>query len=213
MSRTTFEQALSMEAPRPTTSVPPTKLGKQPLPPLAGTPLQESNLLHNFLTLCTDFALIYSIFYLSLLWCETEKATSMALFVCAPRGKLTETFIMLLCIEHFLTNQINQLWSSLGGTIIINSRMCTHAHTHTHTCTTHMCTPTHIHHTHVCTHTHRYLWRTRSTDEINFCQNKYYGDTHAMYIIMTFNPCTMTLYSYANKDQYYSTSIINRWGI
>ena len=24
-----------------------------------------------------------------------------------PQGKLTETFIMLLCIEHFLTNQIN----------------------------------------------------------------------------------------------------------
>ena len=77
------------------------KIGRAPLPPLADTPLQETKLLHNFLTLRTDFALIYSLFYLSLLLWETEKATSMALFACAPQGKLTETFIMLLCIEHF----------------------------------------------------------------------------------------------------------------
>ena len=67
MPRTTYEQALSMEAPQPTTSAPPTKLGEQPLPPLADTPIQETKLLHNFLTLRTDFALIYSLFYLSLL--------------------------------------------------------------------------------------------------------------------------------------------------
>ena len=53
-----------MEAPRPSTSAPPTKFGEQPLPPLADTPLQETKLLHNFLTLRTDFALIYSLFYL-----------------------------------------------------------------------------------------------------------------------------------------------------
>ena len=46
-----YEQALSMEAPRPTTLAPPTQLGGQ----------------HNFPTLRTEFALIYSIFYLSLL--------------------------------------------------------------------------------------------------------------------------------------------------
>ena len=55
------------EAPRPTTSAPPTKLGEQPLPPLTDTPIQETKLLHNFLTLRKDFALIYSLFYLSLL--------------------------------------------------------------------------------------------------------------------------------------------------
>ena len=99
--RTTYDQALSMKAPRPPPSAPHTKFGKQPLSPLADTPIQETKLLHNFLTLCTDFALIHSLFYLSLLWWETEKATSMALFVCAPQGKLTETFIMLLYNEHF----------------------------------------------------------------------------------------------------------------
>ena len=44
-----YEQVLSMEAPRPTTSAPPTQLGEQPLPPLTDTPLQETKLLHNFL--------------------------------------------------------------------------------------------------------------------------------------------------------------------
>ena len=62
-----YEQVVSMEAPRPTTSAPPTQLGEQPLPPLTDTPIQETKLLHNFLTLHTDFALIYSLFYLSLL--------------------------------------------------------------------------------------------------------------------------------------------------
>ena len=110
MPRTTYEQALSMEAPRPSTWAPPTKFGEQPLPPLADTPLQEKELLHNFLTLRTGFALIYSLFYLSLLWWETEKATSMALFVCVPQGKLTETFIMLLCIEHYIYRCYPEWW-------------------------------------------------------------------------------------------------------
>ena len=56
-----------MKAPRPTTSAPPTKLGEQLLPPLADMRIQETKLLHNFLTLRTDFAIIYSLFYLSLL--------------------------------------------------------------------------------------------------------------------------------------------------
>ena len=80
-----------MEAPRSTTSAPPTEFGKQPLPPLADTPIQETKLLHNFLTLRTDFALIYSLFYLSLLRWETEKATLMALYYYN---------------KHVLTNQI-----------------------------------------------------------------------------------------------------------
>ena len=51
---------LSMEAPRPTTSVPPAIFGEQPLPPLTDTPIPETKLLHNFLTLRTDFAAILS---------------------------------------------------------------------------------------------------------------------------------------------------------
>ena len=81
MPRTTYKQALSMEVPRLSTSAPPTKLGEQPLPPLADTSLQETKLLHNFLTLHTDFTLIYCLFYL---------------------GKLTEKFIMLLCIRSII---------------------------------------------------------------------------------------------------------------
>ena len=57
---------------QPLTSAPPTKFGIQPLPP---------KLLYNFLTICKDFAVISSLFCLSLLCWETEKATSVALFV------------------------------------------------------------------------------------------------------------------------------------
>ena len=71
----------------PLSSAPPTKFGKQPLPSYADTHIPETKLLHDFLTLCTDFAVISSLFCLSLLCWETEKATSMALFVCAPSGE------------------------------------------------------------------------------------------------------------------------------
>ena len=84
MPRTTYEQALSMEAPRTSTSAPPTKFGEQPLPPLADTPLQETKLLHNFLTLAQvlpSFILSFTLmgnwksyFHGSLCMCPSEEA-------------------------------------------------------------------------------------------------------------------------------------------